>query len=78
VNEGTIIFRLSRLLAITIESHVLAAGKPKLLDEIRSFTWTRRYSLRTERAYLDFQPIVLKFVTAPPLPGVQRAKGGRD
>jgi integron integrase len=39
---------------MAIESHVRAAGKPKLLDDIRSFMRTRRYSLRTEQAYLDW------------------------
>jgi integron integrase len=39
---------------VAIQSHVLAPGKPKLLDEIRSFMRTRRYSLRTEQAYLDW------------------------
>ncbi|MFN2541966.1 MAG: integron integrase [Chthoniobacterales bacterium] len=29
-------------------------GKPKLLDQLRSFMRTRRYSLRTEQAYLDW------------------------
>src|SRR5436190_16546932 len=39
---------------MAIESHVRAPGKPKLLDEIRSFMRTRRYSIRTEQAYLDW------------------------
>ena len=37
-----------------IESRVRAPDKPKLLDEIRSFMRTRRYSLRTEQAYVDW------------------------
>jgi integron integrase len=39
---------------MAIESHVYTQGKPKLLDEIRSFMRTRRYSIRTEQAYLDW------------------------
>ena len=39
---------------MAIESHVHTPGKPKLLDEIRSFMRTRRYSIRTEQAYLDW------------------------
>jgi hypothetical protein len=45
---------LSRLSAMAIESHVRPPDKPKLLDEIRSFMRARRYSLRTEQAYLDW------------------------
>jgi site-specific recombinase XerD len=30
------------------------AGKPKLLDQLRSFMRTRRYSLHTEQAYVDW------------------------
>src|SRR5438034_10031410 len=29
-------------------------GKPKLLDQVRTFMRARRYSLRTEEAYLDW------------------------
>src|SRR5437016_13854450 len=29
-------------------------GKPKLLDQVRTFMRARRYSLRTEAAYLDW------------------------
>src|SRR5947208_14038956 len=29
-------------------------GKPKLLDQVRTFMRARRYSLRTEDAYLDW------------------------
>jgi hypothetical protein len=29
-------------------------GKPKLLDQLRVFMRARRYSLRTEEAYLDW------------------------
>ena len=29
-------------------------GKPKLLDQLRTFMRARRYSLRTEKAYLDW------------------------
>ena len=39
---------------MAIESLVPAPGKPKLLDQICSFMRTRRYSLRTEQAYLDW------------------------
>src|SRR5690242_6753667 len=31
-----------------------ATGKPKLLEQLRNFMRTRRYSLRTEQAYLDW------------------------
>jgi hypothetical protein len=31
------------------------AGKPKLLDQLRSFMRARRYSLRTEQAYVDWR-----------------------
>jgi site-specific recombinase XerD len=31
-----------------------AASKPKLLAQLRTFMRTRRYSLRTEQAYLDW------------------------
>src|SRR5256885_7504451 len=31
-----------------------ATGKPKLLEQVRTFMRTRRYSLRTEQAYLDW------------------------
>ena len=37
-----------------IESHVSGPSKPKLLDQVRSFMRARRYSLRTEQAYLDW------------------------
>jgi hypothetical protein len=30
------------------------SGKPKLLDRVRIFMRARRYSLRTEQAYLDW------------------------
>jgi integron integrase len=32
----------------------LASGKPKLLEQVRAFMRARRYSLRTEDAYLDW------------------------
>jgi len=32
----------------------LVAGKPKLLDQVRTFMRARRYSRRTEQAYLDW------------------------
>jgi hypothetical protein len=31
-----------------------ASGKPKLLEQVRTFMRARRYSLRTEQAYLDW------------------------
>jgi hypothetical protein len=31
-----------------------ASGKPKLLEQVRTFMRARRYSLRTEEAYLDW------------------------
>src|SRR5215471_10505584 len=37
-----------------METRTAFTGKPKLLDQIRSFMRTRRYSLRTEQAYLDW------------------------
>jgi integron integrase len=37
-----------------ITNQTSAPGKAKLLDELRSFMRTRRYSLRTEQAYLDW------------------------
>jgi hypothetical protein len=39
---------------MAIELRLRAPDKPKLLDEIRSSMRTRRYSLRTEQAYLDW------------------------
>src|SRR5690349_2692553 len=39
---------------MTIESHVHTPGKPKRLDDIRSFMRRRHYSIRTEQAYLDW------------------------
>ena len=30
------------------------SGKPKLLEQVRTFMRARRYSLRTEQAYLDW------------------------
>jgi len=36
-----------------ITSQTTSADKPKLLDQLRTFMRTRRYSLRTEQAYLD-------------------------
>jgi hypothetical protein len=32
-----------------------ASGKPKLLEQLRTFMRARRYSLRTEQAYLDWR-----------------------
>jgi hypothetical protein len=32
-----------------------ATGKPKLLEQVRTFMRARRYSLRTEQAYLDWR-----------------------
>ncbi len=37
-----------------ITTHTAPASKPKLLDQLRTFMRTRRYSLRTEQAYLDW------------------------
>ena len=39
---------------MAIQSHRDTASKPKLFDQIRSFMRARRYSLRTEQAYLDW------------------------
>lgn len=39
---------------MAIQSHRDAPSKPKLFDQIRSFMRARRYSLRTEQAYLDW------------------------
>lgn len=37
-----------------ITTQTAAFGKPKLLDQLRTFMRTRHYSLRTEQAYLDW------------------------
>jgi len=39
---------------MAIQSPLAATSKPKLLDQIRLFMRARRYSLRTEQAYLDW------------------------
>jgi integron integrase len=39
---------------MAIQSHPAAASKPKLLEQVRMFMRARRYSLRTEQAYLDW------------------------
>lgn len=39
---------------MAIQSLPAAASKPKLLDQVRMFMRARRYSLRTEQAYLDW------------------------
>src|SRR5437879_10064786 len=39
---------------IPIGRKILASGKPKLLEQVRTFMRARRYSLRTEEAYLDW------------------------
>src|SRR5439155_19800543 len=39
---------------MVIQSHFAAPSKPKLLDQIRSLVRGRRYSIRTEQAYLDW------------------------
>jgi len=36
------------------QSQTSFPGKPKLLDQLRTFMRARRYSLRTEEAYLDW------------------------
>ncbi len=36
----------------TIEAEMAAVGKPKLLEQVRHLLRTRRYSIRTEEAYL--------------------------
>ena len=38
----------------SITTQPSVSSKPKLLDQLRSFMRTRRYSLRTEQAYLDW------------------------
>jgi len=37
-----------------MQSQTSFPGKPKLLDQLRTFMRARRYSLRTEEAYLDW------------------------
>ena len=37
-----------------MQSKISFPGKPKLLDQLRTFMRARRYSLRTEEAYLDW------------------------
>src|SRR5438309_9723403 len=37
-----------------MQSQTSFPGKPKLLDQLRTFMRARRYSLRTEQAYLDW------------------------
>ena len=37
-----------------MQSQTSVPGKPKLLDQVRTFMRARRYSLRTEEAYLDW------------------------
>jgi site-specific recombinase XerD len=37
-----------------MQSQTSFPGKPKLLDQLRTFVRARRYSLRTEEAYLDW------------------------
>ena len=38
---------------MAIQSHPAAASKPKLLEQVRMFVRARRYSLRTEQAFID-------------------------
>jgi hypothetical protein len=38
-----------------MQSQTSFPGKPKLLDQLRTFMRARRYSLRTEEAYLDWR-----------------------
>jgi hypothetical protein len=40
---------------MAIQSRSDQENKPKLLNQIRSFMRARRYSLRTEQAYLDWR-----------------------
>ena len=37
-----------------MQSQTSFPGKPKLLDQLRTFMRARRYSLRTEEAYLHW------------------------
>ena len=37
-----------------METQTSSSGKPKLLEQVRLFMRARRYSLRTEQAYLDW------------------------
>jgi hypothetical protein len=38
-----------------MQSQTNASGKPKLMEQVRSFMRARRYSMRTEQAYADWR-----------------------